>query len=215
MVRSGAMARLYVGALSVVAILAAAQSAAAQGTALPSIVSPADGQVIQGQVAVKGSTDVANFSSADLAFGYASDPTGTWFTIQTASLPVSSDTLAVWDTTLITDGDYALRLRVTLLDGSFQDAMVTVLVRNYTPLPTPTSAVTPTEVAALEIPTAIVIIASETPTEQVVAPIPTPSALPPNPAGVTTGEIYSRFWRGALLVGVLVLVFGALVRFRR
>ena len=215
MIRSGAVARPYIVAISVIAVLFMAPSVLAQGTAQPAITSPEDGQVVQGQIAVEGSTDVANFSAAELAFGYASDPTHTWFTIQTASLPASKETLATWDTTLITDGDYVLRLRVTLLDGSFQDATVTVLVRNYTSVPTPTPAVTPTGTAALEIPTAIILSASETPTQPVVAPLPTPSPLPPNPAGVTIGEIYGRFWRGALVVGILVLIFGAMIRFRR
>ncbi len=214
MIGSGGMARLLVSTLLVGTVVSAAP-AEAQGTALPSIISPTDGQAVQGQVTVKGSTDVANFASSELAFGYASDPTHTWFTIQTASLPSSGDTLGLWDTTLITDGDYMLRLRVTLQDGSFQDASVTVLVRNYTALPTPTPAVTATETAALEIPTAIVISASETPTEAPMAPLATPSPLPPNPAGITTSQIYTGFWQGALVVGLLVLAFGALIRFRR
>ncbi len=215
MIRSGAWTRLYIVTLLAIAAFNAAYPAAAQGLAQPSISSPTDGQILQGQVSVKGSTDVANFSSSELAFGYASDPTHTWFTIQTASLPVSSDSLGVWDTTLITDGDYVLRLRVTLLDGSSQDATVTVRVRNYTPVPTTTPAVTATPTPGLDIPTAIVFSASATPTEPPAVALATPSALPPNPAAVTPSEIYSRFWRGALVVGLLVLAFGALIRFRR
>ncbi len=215
MIRSRARTRLNIVTLLTIAALNAAHPAAAQGLAQPSISSPTDGQVLQGQVNVKGSTDVANFSSSELEFGYASDPTHTWFTIQTASLPVSNDSLGVWDTTLITDGDYVLRLRVTLLDGSSQDASATVRVRNYTPVPTATPAVTPTATPGLEIPTPIVISASATPTEPPAVVLSTPSALPPNPAAVTPTEIYSRFWRGALVVGLLVLGFGALIRFRR
>jgi hypothetical protein len=188
---------------------------AAQGTPLPSILSPTDGDVLQGLVTVKGTTQVPDFASAVLVFAYISDPTQTWFTIQTASLPVTTDTIAVWDTNTITDGDYALRLRVVLQDGSFRDAVITVRVRNYTPVPTPSPALTPTEPPILEIPTAVIIAPSETPTATVEALAPTPTPFPPNPAVVRPAAIYTGFWRGALLVGVLVLVFGALVRWRR
>ena len=56
-----------------------------------------------------------------------------------------NSTLATWDTTSITDGDYILRLRVFFQDGSSQDVIVSVTVRNEavptaTPLPpTPTA----------------------------------------------------------------------------
>ena len=83
-------------------------------------------------------------------------------------------------------------------------------------LPTPASpAVTPTEPAIVQIPTAMIIQSSPEAKAQVAVAPPTPSALPPNPAGVTPAEVSSGFWRGALLVGLLVLVFGALVRLRR
>lgn len=213
--QSGARARLFIAGLLIAALLHASAEVAAQNTTLPSISAPTEGQYLQGQVTVKGTTQIPDFSSAEVAFAYASDPTGTWFTIQTASLPVTDDTLAVWDTSLITDGDYSLRLRVILVDGSSRDTTVGVRVRNYTPVPTPTAAMTATQPPVLDIPTAIIIAATETATVTVAPPASTPSALPPNPAGVTPGEIYSEFWRGALVVGVLVLVFGVLVRWRR
>jgi len=213
--RSGARARLLIAGVLIAAVFHAGAEVAAQYVTLPSISAPADGQYLQGQVTIKGTTQIPDFSSAEVAFAYASDPTGTWFTIQTASLPVTEDTLAVWDTSLITDGDYTLRLRVSLVDGSSRDATVTVHVRNYTPVPTPTAAVTATQPPVLDIPTAIIIASTETATVTVAPPASTPSALPPNPAGVTPGAIYSGFWRGALVVGVLVLVFGVLARWRR
>ena len=215
MIRLGVVSRLCIVALGMAEVVCTQQPVVAQGTEIASILSPADGAVVQGQVSITGSTNLPSFQSSELSFSYVSDPTQTWFLIQTASLPVSADNLAVWDTALITDGDYVLRLRVIRQDGSFQDAMVTVRVRNYTAVPTATPAITPTATAALEIPTAIVIRATETSTAAPAVVIATPTDLPPNPAGVTTGEIYSRLWRGALLVAVFVLAFGALIRFRR
>src|ERR1700690_2392778 len=107
-------------------------SAMAQGTTSPVISAPTAGQILQGQVSIIGTTDIPNFASAQLDFTYASDSTGSWFLIQTFAQPVSNSTLAVWDTASISDGDYSLRLRVTLLDGSFQAVAVKIKVQNQT-----------------------------------------------------------------------------------
>lgn len=215
MTASGASLRACTFALGLTAMLCMALPVSAQTPVTSGISAPTDGQTLQGQVPVRGTTDVPNFSSAEVAFAYTSDPTQTWFTIQTASLPVRGDVITIWDTTLITDGDYLLRLRVNRIDGSTQDTVETVHVRNYTPIPTATPAVTATQPAVVEVPTAIIILPTETPTAEPVAPAASPSPLPPNPAGITSSEIFSGFWRGALLVGVLVLVFAAIVRLRR
>jgi hypothetical protein len=61
----------------------------------------------------------------------------------------------------------------------------------------------------------MVIVPTETATAAPLPVLDTPSALPPNPAGVTTGEVFSGFWKGALLVGVLVILLAALMRLRR
>jgi hypothetical protein len=213
--KSGAVARLLIAGLLMTLTFGVVAAVNAQAADVPSILSPADGQYVSGIVQIVGTTQVPNFASSELDFAFPADPTQTWFVLQTASLPVTKDTVASWDTTLITDGDYVLRLRVTLLDGSVRDAIVTVRVRNYTPLPTPSPAVTPTQPPVLLIPTAMIIVATETLTLTPPPPIHTPTALPPNPVVITSTAIFSGFWRGALLVGVLVVVFGALVRLRR
>jgi hypothetical protein len=214
MTASGALLRVCISALCLVAIFSMALPVFAQGAG-PQITSPTDGQYVQGQLPIKGTTDVPNFASAELDFAYASDPAPTWFTIQTASTPVNDQIISIWDTTAITDGDYLLRLRVTLTDGSTQDVMQTVKVRNYTPLPSPTPAATVTPVPVVEVPTAIIIVPTDTPTAAPLPMLPTPTALPPNPAGVTTSEIFAGFWKGALLVAVLVVLLAALMRLRR
>ncbi len=83
-----------------------------------SIASPKSGDTLRGQVDIVGNMNVPNFASAELAFSYASNPADSWFTIQTFPQPVINPTLAVWDTTTVTDGDYVLHLRVFLQDGS-------------------------------------------------------------------------------------------------
>jgi hypothetical protein len=201
-------------ACEILAALVSTVPVFAQGTNLPVITAPTTGQALQGQVAITGTTDIPNFASDEVAFAYASDATNTWFAIQNSTSSVDNSVLGTWDTTSITDGDYILRLRVTLLDGTFQDATVSVKVRNYTALATSTATVTPTE-PALQIPTPMLLVPTLTPTPTLRPTPPTPTTLPLNSAAITTNEIYSGFWRGAAVVLILFFVFGIFVRLRR
>jgi hypothetical protein len=214
MTASGALLRVCAIVLSLAAMPGMVLPASAQGTAAQ-ILSPSDGQYVRGQLPVRVTTDVPNFASAELDFAYASDPAQTWFNIQTASTPVTDQVMAIWDTTAITDGDYLLRLRVMVSVGSAQDATVTVHVRNYLPLPTPSPAATATQPPVVDVPTAIIIVPTETATATPLPPAPTPTALPPNPAGMTASEVFSGFWKGALVVAVVVILLAALMRVRR
>lgn len=183
------------------------------GAAPVAITAPATGEVLRGPVTVSGALDVPSFASAQLDFAYASDPTGTWFTLQAFSGPVTDSTLAVWDTTSITDGEYILRLRVDFEDGTFQEVTVPVTVGNEaaptaTPLPpTPTA-----ENVTVFIPTPFLLAASPTPTE---VPRPTPTPLPANPASLERDEIYASLKRGALVILGLFILAGLILRIRR
>ena len=189
------------------------QPVSAQEGAEIVIASPQTGQFVQGVVVVSGTITVLGFSSYELSFSYNDDPTGTWFLFKSSSLPVADGELGVWDTTVLTDGDYSLRLRVFLLDGSFQDVILTDLsVRNYTAIPTPTLTATATAVARFVVPTAQFIVpesATATPS------IDTPTPLPPNPASLEAPSIAGAIGRGALLTLLLFLGFGLVLRFRR
>ncbi len=185
---------------------------AAQTTLPIAITSPAADELLRGRVTVTGTLDVASFANAQLDFAYASNPTDTWFTIQTFSQPVIDSSLAVWDTTSITDGDYVLRLRVNFEDGTFQEVTVPVKVGNEavpTPALAPTS--TPEEVGVL-VPTPFLLAASPTPTE---VPRPTPTALPPNPASLGRDQIYRSLGRGAIVILGLFALAGLILRVRR
>ena len=185
---------------------------AAQTTPPVAITSPAADEVLRGQVTITGSLDVPNFASAELDFAYASNPTDTWFTIQTFSEPVTASTLAVWDTTSITDGDYVLRLQVTFEDGTFQEVTVPVKIGNEAvPTATPAPTATPEDVTEL-FPTPFLLAASPTPTE---VPRPTPTALPPNPASLRQNEIYASLGRGVLVILGLFALAGIIIRVRR
>ena len=193
--------------LFLVLFLVAAQDA------LPlAITSPAPDEFLRGQVTVTGRMDLPVFASAQLDFAYASDPTGTWFNIQNFSQPLTDSTLAVWDTTSITDGDYVLRLRVNFEDGTFQEVTVPVKIGNDlqpTPTPEPTATLEPDVVL---IPTPFLLAASPTPTD---LPRPTPTALAPNPASLGRNQIYTSLGRGALVILGLFALAGLIVRVRR
>jgi hypothetical protein len=185
----------------------------AQEGAQSNISSPSEGQIVQGMVVVSGSVTVLGFSSYELSFAYNDDPTQTWFLLTTSSLPVFESELGTWDTTTLTDGDYTLRLRIFLLDGTVQETTVTGLrVRNYTAVPTSTFTPTATAIVQFAPPTAQLIapsVATVTPS------LPTPTPLPPNPASLQDASIAGAVGRGAILALLLFLGFGLVLRLRR
>jgi hypothetical protein len=187
---------------------------AAQDSTLLAITSPPAEEVLRGEVTITGNTDIPSFVFAQLDFAYASNPTGTWFTIQTFSEPVAESTLAMWDTTSISDGDYVLRLRVTLEDSTFQEVTVPIRVGNDLALSTPTAIPTSTAEPeiAVQIPTPFLLAASPTATD---LPRPTPTMLPLNPASLGPNEIYRSIGRGALVMVGLFVFAGLIVRLRR
>ena len=188
---------------------------AAQSTAPLAITSPLAGDILRGEVTITGTTDIENFLSAQLDFTYASNPAGNWFTLQTVSQPVLSSALAIWNTEAISDGDYILRLRVNLTDGTFQEVTVPVKIQNDTPLSTSTPELVATSTAdsvTIQIPTPFLLAASPTPTE---VPRPTPTALPTNPVSLHQNEILISLGRGALVIIGIFIFAGLIIRVRR
>lgn len=187
----------------------AAQTTQSGPTPAPGVrlQSPKGGQALQGSVPILGNTDVAGFQSASLYFGYRNDPTHTWFLIAQSDQAVKDGSLAQWDTTTITDGDYDLRLIVTLDDGSQEIANVAGLrVRNYSVVETNTP--TPVAPTATPVPgnTAIPTITT-TPSATPVAPTGTP--FTPNPAQINSMDIASSMGKGALAIIGLFALMGA------
>lgn len=186
---------------------------AAQDSPPVAITFPASGDILSGQVTVSGRTDVPGFVSSQLDFSYASNPTDTWFALQSSTQPVADAALTVWDTTRISDGEYILRLRVFAEDGSFQEVMVPMRIQNDTPIPTPTPvpASTPDRLEA-GLPTPFLVAASPTPTS---TPHPTPTPLPTNPVTLNQPAVYGSLGRGALVILGLFAFVGLILRFRR
>lgn len=212
----GMYRKLWVLQLTVaLALMVIPLSALAQASG-PVISSPTPGQALQGVVTITGTSDISGFTSAEISFAYVDDPTGTWFFIDQTTTAVADGTLATWDTSTLTDGDYTLRLSVTLQDGSTQTYDVPGLrVRNYTPVETATPTLAlPTETpppGATAAPTITL-----TPTITPVPPTITP--LAPNPVVVTPSDITFNMVRGVLIAVALFAVVGlvfAIARLRR
>ena len=185
----------------------------AQDASSVAITSPTPGDVLRGQVNIIGSTNAPDFVSAELDFAYASDVTGTWFPVQTLSQPVFDSPLYTWDTISITDGDYILRLRVFLGDGTYEDATVPVKIQNDVVPVMPTVAPTATaEEEFVLIPTPFLLAASPTPTD---VPRPTPTPLPGNPVSLGSNTVLASLGRGALVILGLFAFAGLILRFRR
>jgi hypothetical protein len=170
----------------------------------PVIDEPRSGGVLQGVVAITGTSDTAGFISAEISFTYTDDPTGTWFQIAINKQPVSNNTLVTWDTTIITDGNYVIRLRVYLTDGSTREFLVSDLrVRNYSPVETPTPS--PVAPEATPLPTI-------TPTAM---PFPTPTVLPRNPATLAPTDVSVSILYGGLAAILTFVIIGIYLRLRR
>jgi hypothetical protein len=191
---------------------------AAQSQAAIRITAPASGDALQGLVYIMGTSSADGFATAELSFAYASDPTSNWFLIYQTDSAVTDGLLAAWDTTLVTDGDYNLRLRVTLQDGSILEALLTGLrIRNQLPTETPAPTSTPELTATSEF--VPLPIASPLPPTPQPAPtstrLPTPTPLPPNPASVIPADIYFFLARGILITLLTFLIVGIFLRLRR
>jgi hypothetical protein len=179
-----------------------------------SITSPTAGEAVAGKVTISGTTDFPGFTSSQLDFSYASNPTDTWFALQTSTQPVNKSAIFDWDTTLITDGEYILRLRVLVSDGTVQEVTVPVKVQNDSPLPTPTPMATETSTPIIvEVPPTPFLIATLPPATKTPRPDPTP--LPENKVSLSQNSIYASLARGALVVLGFFLMAGIILRNRR
>jgi hypothetical protein len=172
---------------------------------LLSIHYPLTGTALQGSVNIIGTTAIAGFQNAELAFAYSNHPTNTWFLINVSDTPVNESTIATWDTSTISDGIYDLRLTVNLTTGKQVETIIkAVRVRNYSPIETDTpTPVTPTSTQAPgELPPATI---TPTATETPVPPSATP--LPTNALEFTRQDFALTMGKGVLAVfGIFALI---------
>src|SRR4030067_1092432 len=172
------------------------------------IETPVTGQVIQGSVVIRGNTNTDGFQKYEVDFSYSEDPTHTWFLIQESNLPVQNGVLAVWDTTTITDGEYSLRLLVSLTDGNEMEVMIDGLrVRNYSAVETGTPAPFPPYFTLVPGRPIIFTTPGSTPTSTLTPEPPTPTSLPTNPAEISSSQMIFSLGQGvAYSVGIFAIL---------
>lgn len=111
-----------------------------QGQDIAQITSPTEGQAISGLVTISGSADHPNFARWELAYGPDPNPNDAWQPFADGPQPVLNGTIGTWNTGVIADGGYMLRLRVIRTDSNYSEAFIRGLkVSNSAPIGTPTS----------------------------------------------------------------------------
>jgi hypothetical protein len=186
-----------------------AQGATITPGAMIVIISPAPGQALQGTVLILAETEFDVPTSVNLSFSYRDDPRGTWFLIQEFQDVGQQELGFEWDTTTITDGDYTIRLSADTEQGEHSAQIQGLRVRNYTAVetstPIPTSTPAPQGTLAPTI----------TPTRTETAIPPSATALPPNPAQITTDDIWNSIITGALIILGLFGILGVSQHIRK
>ncbi|GAB4551398.1 MAG: hypothetical protein OHK0023_18280 [Anaerolineae bacterium] len=208
----------YVCLGALILLLLWPSKALAQGE-LAIITSPQAGASLVGVVTVQGSAFSPNFVRYRLEYAFiAPNVELQWLPIVEIAQEVTNNTLALWDTSSISDGEYQLRLRVFLRDGSTLQTVVQnlrVVNRSATPLPTPLSPATEQPPTAFPTPGASPTSSIAQPPTS--APRATPqTALVSTPASSGSGRgsnISAQFaavvsaLQGAFCLGVYLALF--------
>ena len=190
------------------------------------ITSPRDRAVVRDKVSIRGTATHPEFWKYEVAYGPEPNPGDQWVLIGAVhETQVVDNVLETWDTTLLPDGNYSLRLRVVRRDGNYQEYFVReIAVANAQPTDTPTPAVTPTPTNTPTplppTPTIIItlpILPSPTPQPQpTMAPVirPTPTAAP-SFFNIRLPDLGGAFCWGAGAAAFAFLVVGLLALLRR
>ncbi len=181
------------------------------------ITSPQDNATVRGLVVVKGSASVPSFQFYKVEYGRGAEPSDWHIIGSTYPNPVVDGVLVQWDTTLLPDGVYTLRLQAVKMDGNYQEYFARqVVVTNKRPTETPTPQPRPEETrepTATPGPTAT--LAFLQPTSVMAQPTATPTPVRAQRASLPQLPVAS--WREAVCMGagtmgaifvVLGLVFG-------
>ena len=171
-------------ALCLLAVLLMALSVMSLEAAPPQqgavITSPQDRDVVRGLLVIKGTATSSSFWKYEIHYAPEPNPTDQWMLVgDVHEAQVTDGRLQTWDTSLVSDGTYSLRLRVVRVDGNYDEYYVRqISVVNAQPTETPTATPTPLATRTPLPPTPTVII------EQPPTATPRPTSTP-GPAGVT------------------------------
>jgi hypothetical protein len=196
------------------------------------ITSPRDRAAVRGLVPIEGSATHPQFQKYEVHFGPEPNPGDDWTPLAGSpfTVPVVQGRLGLWDTTIIPDGVYSLRLRLVRLDGNYDEYYVRgVQVLNTAPTETATPAPSPTPSEPTETPSPTPTVVIGVPT--VSSPTPRPSATPlptvpptatPEPLDLPFQSISDAACKGAgitlalfLGIGVFFALKGGIASFAR
>jgi hypothetical protein len=181
------------------------------------ITSPRDRASVRGLVPVEGSATHAQFQKYEVHFGPEPNLGDQWTPIAGSpfTVPVVQGRLGLWDTTIIPDGLYSLRLRVVRLDGNYDEYFVRgIQVVNTRPTDTPTPQVTATSAAPTDTPEPTPTVVIGVPTIASPTPRPTTTPLPTAPPTDTAEPVDLPFQNisdaACWGAGITITVFGGL-----
>ncbi len=105
------------------------------------ILSPIPGNIVSGSVSVTGSALHPQFLQYQLEYGPDPNSGNLWYPVTgVIQTPLVNGLLGIWNTTLIQDGTYQLRLRVFLRDGTSLASVVNnIRIQNRAPTPIPSA----------------------------------------------------------------------------
>jgi len=212
-----------------VALIEAAPGRSPQEQAPQAVItSPRDRAVVRDKVSIRGTATHPEFWKYEVAYGPEPNPGEQWVLIgMVHETQVVDNVLETWDTTLLPDGNYSLRLRVVRRDGNYDEYFVReIAVANAQPTDTPTAPAvvtpTPTNTPTPLPPTPTIVI------ELPVLPSPTPRPLPtvaqvikptPTPApsffNIKLPDLGGAFCWGAGAAAFAFLLVGLLTLLRR
>ena len=184
--------------LALIAGMVLSVPGSAQAPGYANITTPRDGDEVHGLVTIIGSAFHPSFEFYDLAFAYPDDPTNTWFQIgDQVESPIREGELGIWDTSGISEGEYQLRLRVVLTNGTVIETLVNNLQISRQP-----SLASPTPFPQVTRPEGPLPVVSSTAT-----PTMRPTLIPPESVdGVDRARSVFQF--GFLLGGIGFVVVG-------
>ncbi len=185
------------------------------------ITSPQDRDVVRGLLVIKGTATHPDFWKYEVYSAPEPNPNDQWQLLGLYEVQVTDGRLETWDTTLVPDGTYSLRLRVVRVDGNYDEYYVRqISVVNAQPTETPTATPTP-EATRTPLPPTPTVIIEQPPTG---TPRPTstpgPAGVTPEPEAETGLNITAQGLGKALLYGAggamgLFLLMGILIVLRR
>ena len=174
------------------------------------IFDPVPGSAVQGLLQIIGTININALDFYRLEFSSQNSQPKTWFLINENDMTITNEVIGEWDTSVLTDGNYDLRLTVFRQSGeSTVELIENIRIRNYTAIETNTPP--PTNDVSFPIAT-VESVRTTTPTAII---MPSPTSPPPNPAGVDQTSIANAVIIGGVIGGAGVLLMALYNNFRR